>query len=423
MNSNVTRGALRRSLGLISTATVALLGCLVLPTTAAADASSGTLFAITGPNQSTLSRIDATSGVISPIEDLAGANQGQLGTMTGDASTHRIFAVRTSVVFTPPSQIDITNELLTIDTISGSVFASPPVSVPIGDIGFDPATNTIYVIGTTGVFSVDPVSGTTKVVATAAKLGISCCGVVSMAVVPGGHTIYVNDDAFDPNAGANTDQIVTLDTSTGAVTSSPVVAGSVRIISFDSGNRALLGLTDCCPHELVRLEPGTAAETSIAQFGSDPNQIMTFAMAVDPNTHTVFTDLQTFDPFDTTSQDQIVSIGDESAAVTFSAPIANDSVWSQYFEVPAPVITPATLSAEIRADLSSGSITNAGVANSLLSEVANASAAHDRGKCATAANVYQAFINDVNALSGKAIAQATATQLISDVQVLMRSCP
>lgn len=414
---------LRRALGVIGAVVMALVPFAALPSTAGADASTGTLFAITGPNQSTLSRLDPGTGAVAPIEDLAGPNQGQLGTMTGDAATHRIFAVRTSVVFTPPSQIDISNELLTINTVTGTVFVSPPVNVPVGDIGFDSATNTIYVLGTTGLFKVDPVSGATSVVATGAKLGISCCGVESMAVVPAGHTIYVNDEAFDPNSGANTDQIVTVDTSTGAVASSPVVPGAVRIIAFDSGNGELFGLTDCCAHELVRLDPGTAAETNVALFGTDPNQSMTFAMAIDPNSHTVFADLQSFDAFGANMQDEIVSVNDESGAVGFSPPIANDAVWSQYFEVPAPVITAATVSTEIQADQASGAIANAGVATSLLSQLATATAARGRGQCTTAANVYQAFVNYVNAQSGKAITRAAASQLVSEAMVLARSCP
>ena len=414
----------RRVLGSVVATAAAVLPVVAVSSPAAGDTTSGTLFAITGPNQSVLSRVDPTLGTVSPIEDLAGANQGQLGTMTGNAATHRIYAVRTSVVFTPPSQIDITNVLLTINTMTGSVFVSPPINVPVGEIGYDPATNTIYLLGTTGLFKVDPVSGATTVVATAAKIGISCCGVESMAVVPGGHTIYINDDAQDFTTGVNTDQIVTLDTSSGAVTSSPVVPGSVRIIAFDAGNGKLLGLTDCCPHALVQLDPGTAAESSIAQFGTDPNQIMTFAMAVDPNTHTVFTDLQSFDPFDfTKTQDEIVSIGDQSANVSSSNPIADDLVWSQYFEVAAPVVTPATVSAAIRADLNSGAIANTGVANSLLAELANAGAAGDRHQCGTATNVYQAFINELNAQNGKAVVASTATQLIAEADVLIASCP
>jgi hypothetical protein len=416
------KGLVRRALGVIVATITAAVPFAAMPATSTADATSGTLFAITGPSQSTLSRVDPISGVISPIEDLAGVNQGQLGTMTGDAATHRIFAVRTSVVSTPPSQIDLANELLTINSISGSVFVSPTVNVPVGQVGFDPATNTVFGLGPTGIFKVDPVSGDTTTVATAAKLGFSCCGITSMAVVPGGHTIYVNDDAFDTDTGTNTNQIITLDTSSGAVTSSPVVPGSVRIIAFDSGDGGLYGLADCCPRQLVRLDPSSAAESSVAAFSSDPNQGMPFAMAVDPSTHTVFTDLQTFIDPDTT-QDQIVSINDQDGTTSVSSPINNNLVWSQYFEVPAPVITAGTVSAEIQAALASGAVSKAGIATSLLAKLRNAQAAHDRGQCATAANLYKAFVNEVSALGDKGIASATAAKLVSDAQVLSRSCP
>src|SRR5258706_14652798 len=88
--------------------------------------SSGTLYAISG-NQDVLNRVDPISGVLSPIANLAGPNQGQSGTLTVGRIAHVIYAVRTSVIFTPPTSIQIINEVLTINTANGSFTQSKTV--------------------------------------------------------------------------------------------------------------------------------------------------------------------------------------------------------------------------------------------------------------------------------------------------------
>ena len=72
--------------------------------------------------------------------------------------------------------------------------------------------------------------------------------------------------------------------------------------------------------------------------------------------------------------------------------------------------------------LASGAIDNAGVATALLSQLNAAAAARAAGHCSTAANIYTAFINAVGA-SGRHIASATATQLVTEAQFLIANCP
>jgi hypothetical protein len=44
-------------------------------------------------------------------------------------------------------------------------------------------------------------------------------------------------------------------------------------------------------------------------------------------------------------------------------------------------------------------------------------------QCGTAASLYKAFISAVKAQSGKHIAAATASQLVSEAQFLIANCP
>jgi hypothetical protein len=247
--------------------------------------------------------------------------------MTGDPATHRIFAVRTSVAFTPPDNVSITNEILTIDSETGTYSVSPPVDAPIGNIAFDPATNTVYVIGVNGLFRVDPTTGATTLTATLANVGGS---ILSMAVVPGAHTIYVNDEEQRLD-GSFMDQILVVDTQTGTISTSPALAQPVRIIGYDPSLGNLFGATECCPRNLVRIDPISGAETSVGTITDDPTKLFAFAMAIDPGSHTAFMDVSTWFPDTLTTEDEIVSMNEQTGAETLS-PVINDMVWSQYFE-------------------------------------------------------------------------------------------
>jgi hypothetical protein len=63
-----------------------------------------------------------------------------------------------------------------------------------------------------------------------------------------------------------------------------------------------------------------------------------------------------------------------------------------------------------------GHITNAGVANSLMAKLDAAQAAFDRGQTDVAINLLNAFINEVNAQSGKFIAADHAPHLAQHAQ-------
>ena len=64
-----------------------------------------------------------------------------------------------------------------------------------------------------------------------------------------------------------------------------------------------------------------------------------------------------------------------------------------------------------------------GSRSSLLAKLAAGAEQSRRGDCATAANQYAAFVNEVQAQAGKAIDNAVASILIADAQYLIAHCP
>ena len=66
-----------------------------------------------------------------------------------------------------------------------------------------------------------------------------------------------------------------------------------------------------------------------------------------------------------------------------------------------------------------GHITNAGVANSLMAKLDAAQAAFDRGQTDVAINLLNAFINEVDAQSGKSIAADHAAHLAMHAQMVI----
>jgi hypothetical protein len=80
-------------------------------------------------------------------------------------------------------------------------------------------------------------------------------------------------------------QVLTISPSLGTVTASPILSEPLQSsVVFDSSTGALYGITQCCPNELVRIDPVTGLESPVAQLVGD-----TFsAMAIDQSTHTLY---------------------------------------------------------------------------------------------------------------------------------------
>jgi hypothetical protein len=87
------------------------------------------------------------------------------------------------------------------------------------------------------------------------------------------------------------------------------------------------------------------------------------------------------------------------------------------------VVTAESIKDDVRQFLQAGAIKNQGLAKSLLAKLSAAARQRAMGNCAVASNIYRAFINALQAQSGKGIDAAAATIMIADAQYLIAHCP
>jgi hypothetical protein len=86
------------------------------------------------------------------------------------------------------------------------------------------------------------------------------------------------------------------------------------------------------------------------------------------------------------------------------------------------IVTAESIKADVRQFVAAGKIT-VDTGNSLLGLLDAAAQARAAGNCATASKIYQAFITQVTALSGKKIDPTAAQIMILDAQYLIAHCP
>jgi len=118
------------------------------------------------------------------------------------------------------------------------------------------------------------------------------------------------------------------------------------------------------------------------------------------------------------TNDQVIdlytlSLGDHTLMVTAVDFYGNTATQSVTFSVMA---TPDSLAAGVKRLFEEGKIDNAGIADSLLQKLDAVQAALARGNTKAAMNVLTAFINEVNAQSGKHITPEAAMLLVTDAQ-------
>jgi hypothetical protein len=87
------------------------------------------------------------------------------------------------------------------------------------------------------------------------------------------------------------------------------------------------------------------------------------------------------------------------------------------------IVTAQSIKDEVNQFLAMGAIRSQGLANSLLAKLNSAARARARGNCNSAANNYRAFINQLQAQSGKGVSAQAATIMIADAQYLITHCP
>ena len=115
-----------------------------------------------------------------------------------------------------------------------------------------------------------------------------------------------------------------------------------------------------------------------------------------------------------------LALGDHTFAVDADDHVGNISpTQSVTFSI---VVTPESLIEAITIFEGLGDIKST-LTRSLLAKLENAAKKFNAGDCATAQNIYGAFINEVQAQTGKAITPFAAAILIADAEYLMANCP
>jgi hypothetical protein len=112
-------------------------------------------------------------------------------------------------------------------------------------------------------------------------------------------------------------------------------------------------------------------------------------------------------------------VGTHTFAIAASDNLQNSSTATVMFEV---IVTPESIKEDVRYFLSVGAIKNKGLANSLLAKLNAAARAIERDQCPTAINIYNAFIHELNAQSGKGVDPTAAAIMIADAEYLIANC-
>ncbi len=86
------------------------------------------------------------------------------------------------------------------------------------------------------------------------------------------------------------------------------------------------------------------------------------------------------------------------------------------------IVTAESIAVDVNHFVATGDIA-ANLATSLLAKLDSAARARARGHCATAANIYSAFVNELRAQSGKKVDETAAAILIQEAQYLIDHCP
>jgi FIMAH domain-containing protein len=100
--------------------------------------------------------------------------------------------------------------------------------------------------------------------------------------------------------------------------------------------------------------------------------------------------------------------------------VGNPSTTTVTFTI---IVTAASIKEDVNQFLAMKAIRNGGQANSLLAKLDAAAQARARGNCNAAGNNYSAFVNELQAQSGKGVNATAAAIMIADAQYLIAHCP
>jgi hypothetical protein len=404
----------RRLAGAAAAVSLAILPWAGQPLGVAAAGSGTGLFGLASLGQ--VLSVQPSTGATSLLADLFGPTvQGFPSTLAGDPATHRLFVGRSlfidQTVFPPVTA----EEIDTIDAVNGGISASSPLlDRQVGPLLFDTGTGTLFGITTDSapfaLVQVDLATGTETDVASLPGERLS-----NFAFAPSLHKAFFLSQSFA------TSQLYIFDTATRTVSAGPALSSGAFEVAYDTSSNQLFAITfnmfPSMPARFARVDTLTGAVTPLGTY--DFGAYLEPGIAINSASHTVYVTQDVFEPL-TGPITHIASIDDTDGSGTLGG--TTNNVFGPLFFI-APSVSPDSLISDVDSALASGSITNAGVARSLLAQLSQAKAARDRGQCSTAANLYQAFINDVTAQSGKAITTSAAGRLIAEAQFLVENCP
>jgi hypothetical protein len=408
------RTASRRVFSLAVVFSAAQLQLALQPVPAAAASDTGTLF---GMNGTSVYKIDTTTGALTAFAALPPPPPTQIlpsfNGLASDPIGHRLFSVRSSISSDFSTQF---YDLITIDTQSAAVSVSPDMAQGAPELAYDTSSKALF--GVTNsccpfqLVRIDPVTAVQTHIADLPGVQES-----NMAIAPSKHAIYMLSESFVLGQFQPVVNVIAVDESTGAITTSPALATGGFQVAYDTSTGTLFAKSFCCPSVLLKVDPVTGAETTV----STTDLGLGSGFAMDSASHNIY---MTQDVFDVLGFFQVLqSINDQSGAVSVGSTQFPTGVFLQYLAFEGVAITPDSIKADVRSALASGAIDNAGIANSLLVKLNAAAAERAAGRCSGAANQYNAFINEVNAQNGKHIAAATAAQLVGEAQFLVANCP
>jgi hypothetical protein len=253
--------------------------------------------------------------------------------------------------------------------------------------------------------------------------------------------VTVSISSFDPAGGSGVDRIIYSATGAnpipsttvpGANTAFGVVNPGITTVSFhavdNEGNvettKTLVVRIDVNPPTITIIQPAATTYTHSETLTLDYSVIDTGGAGLD-----VVTVLLNGSP--TLAGHGLVSgqaidlltelpLGLHTFTIDASDRAGNLSTASVTFEI---IVTAESIKEAVNHFLEDGKIKNAGLATSLLAKLNAAANARAKGKCDTAANNYNAFINEVNAQRGTGIDETAADILIADAEYLIANCP
>ena len=185
-------------------------------------------------------------------------------------------------------------------------------------------TGTLFGLGPSSIITIDPATAASSTFVNLPTVttfpGAAFRDLASDAA---GHRLFTQRAVFvqQPDGTlAETDQIVTVNTKdpTAAPTVSPNMASAVTQLVFDSSSQSLFGQTNQFPFQIVRIDPGTGAQTHLA----DVPGVQPLKMTVAPARHAIYFATESFVPGQFQPVVTLVTVDTGTGAVSQSPPLA-----------------------------------------------------------------------------------------------------